>query len=461
MPPALRALASTLLACVVAAPGIAQQEPEVFDPAARLAAVEREVAELRESLGLPPADEPANATILPAAWFDRDPPPLTDPGDGKKFPTVVATGMLQADAVWIAQSPANIDTVEDAQDGVDFRRVRLGVKGEAAEGLPYRMEFDYGFSGRPSFVDAWVGADDVLGFVNVRFGRFRVPYGLDLATSAKEVVFLERALPFAFSPIRQTGLLLSNSDTDSRTHWSASVYRFPSDVFGGAIGDDRGYSGAVRLTRLIHEDDDAGTLFHFGGNYAFVNPANGEIRFRARPEIFIAEEPGTLGTFEPPTSLPFFVDTGILPTDGVHHANVETAFRAGPLYGQAEARVAFVDGPGRTDLFAGAYAQLAYILTGEVRPWRRSNPAFGRLTPDRPVSKGGQGAWEIAGRVSWIDLDDPPVEGGELYAYSAALNWYPATRFRVQLNVLYNDLEVVGGAGGDALITALRGQIDF
>ena len=264
-------------------------EPGVVD---RLAALEAEIRELRTAatqqyapppvVGLPQVDSVGFCeTCTPDGVF----------GSQSKFPIVRMTGFFQADAGWVRQDAANIVAVGDVQDGADFRRARLAAGGDVAENVGYMVEFDFGFPGRPSFMDVWLEVRDLAWLNNFKVGQFRHPVGLDGLTSVKELTFLERGLPFAFLPFRQIGVMTSGSDEEAGTTWALSGFRFPTDAFGGQIGDSGGYGLATRLTALlIDRGDDA--VLHVGGAYSLINPANNAVRYRSQPEFFTAETGG-------------------------------------------------------------------------------------------------------------------------------------------------------------------------
>jgi phosphate-selective porin OprO/OprP len=59
--------------------------------------------------------------------------------------------------------------------------------------------------------------------------------------------------------------------------------------------------------------------------------------------------------------------------------------------------------------FNGGYAQASWVLTGETHTYNSAAAAaYGGIVPLNPFSLtgGGWGAWEIAGRISTIDLND-------------------------------------------------------
>ena len=71
----------------------------------------------------------------------------------------------------------------------------------------------------------------------------------------------------------------------------------------------------------------------------------------------------------------------------------------------------------------------SYILTGEHRRYRKAVGAFGRVIPEHST-----GAWELALRYSYLDLDSGSVEGGTLHSATAGLNWYTSFYSRVMFN---------------------------
>lgn len=144
----------------------------------------------------------SDRAVEPAGWLRHHCGVLgPDPCAGD-FPTLKVSGFFQADGIWFAQDDVNKVIVGDAQDVADFRRARLAAGGQVAPNVAYFMEYDFAFSGRPSFMDVYVDFADISRFGHLRIGQWRQPFGMDAQTSVKELLFLERALPFAFVPFR-------------------------------------------------------------------------------------------------------------------------------------------------------------------------------------------------------------------------------------------------------------------
>jgi phosphate-selective porin OprO and OprP len=106
---------------------------------------------------------------------------------------------------------------------------------------------------------------------------------------------------------------------------------------------------------------------------------------------------------------------------------------------------------GSRNRFAGAYLEGGYFLTGE--PFRYRDGKF-----LRPALAQGKGAWELAYRWSWVDLDDGEVQGGEQRNLGLALNYYPAPQARGQLNLIQVNSE---RPGGDGLLFQARLQLNW
>ena len=124
--------------------------------------------------------------------------------------------------------------------------------------------------------------------------------------------------------------------------------------------------------------------------------------------------------------------------------------------------------------FNGGYVQAAYLLTGEHTLYDRR---LGRLAvyhvrPNTPfwlVRDGsgricsGLGAWEIAARYSYLNLNDGPVQGGILTSETFALNWYLNNNLKVQFDYVHTDRSALpaGAIPGPIDSFGIRTQIAF
>ncbi|MCA9231412.1 MAG: porin [Planctomycetales bacterium] len=375
---------------------------------------------------------------------------------GKEFPQIGVTGFFHADALYFSQDADNEALVGDATDIADFRRARLAAKGKVAENVNYMIEFDFAFPGRPSFMDVFVDIEDIVPG-HLRIGQWRQPFGMDALTSVRDLTFLERALPFALAPFRQVGVGMYDTAYDERVTWAISGYRFPTDVFADVAGD-AGYGTSTRETILLFHDPQSNTTLHVGGSYTYNRPANHAARIRSAPEVGFNQ----LDFRNTANPVPFFVDSGSLPARSYQITNIEMAGSRGAFLVQSEfyfARVEQESGPRAN--FHGGYAQTSYVLTGEYRAYNKAQAVFGRVIPHCNSGKSGRGAWELAGRWSYLDLTSVGIQGGVLNDVTCGLNWYLNRYTKLQFNYIHAFLERPSGANSDADIFGARAQLDF
>jgi len=54
---------------------------------------------------------------------------------------------------------------------------------------------------------------------------------------------------------------------------------------------------------------------------------------------------------------------------------------------------------------------------------------------------GGWGAWELAARISYVDLNDGAIRGGKEANFTAGLNWYLKSKNRIMFNYIRANVE--------------------
>jgi phosphate-selective porin OprO/OprP len=397
----------------------------------------------------PPMDAVAAPILTMPAAQNRPPPGIrfAEP----TYPTVDVTGFFQLDAAWFHQDANNMLTpgIGDIQDFIEFRRARLAAHGQVAENVGYFVEFDFGFPGRPSFMDVWFEVQETP-YGTIRVGQYRQPFSMDAMTSVRDLTFFERALPFAFLPFRQTGVMAYGTAYDDLVTWAVSGYRFAADPFGDVFGDS-GYGLSTRGTAAWIYEPETNYVVHFGGSFSHNRPNTDAFQYRNTPEI----------GFSVPADVPFFVDTGPFAADAITLAGLEAAYARGSFLFQSEAILSRVNQPSGSATLHGAYAQASYVLTGEVRPYNLKQGVFGRVKPAHDLGRCGGGAWEIASRVSHIDLDDGAIAGGRLTDFTFGLNWYLNAFTKLQFNYTRASLDnpVTGDSNAD--VYAVRAQLDF
>ncbi len=188
-----------------------------------------------------------------------------------------------------------------------------------------------------------------------------------------------------------------------------------------------------------------------------------QVTLQARPELRDAFGGFGDGVNNPGDSTRL-VSTGALNASSTSVLGTELAYIRGAFSAQAEWAVTYVNdvsvgtGPvANNRSFNGGYVLASYFLTGETRLYDKEFGTFAR-TYVMPFTNFwakngtiGLGAWEVAVRYSYLNLNDGPVKGGVLSGTTAGLNWYWNPNMKVQFEYV-DDLRYHKGttAGGTA-----------
>jgi phosphate-selective porin OprO/OprP len=170
----------------------------------------------------------------------------------------------------------------------------------------------------------------------------------------------------------------------------------------------------------------------------------------------------TIGSRPESRLVPSLIQTPEIPgIDGGDRFGVELAWLEGSLSFQAEAiGLNIRRDQGFSNLFFwGGYAQVGYFLTGERRIYGRAAGRFGRVIPQNPFRPSARqwGAFQLAARVSTLDLNHSDIRGGQELNLTLGLNWYLLANLRLSANYVHG--RVFGQ--GDVDIVQARLQVDF
>ncbi len=347
-------------------------------------------------------------------------------------------GRIQWDASWLDLDDSLQTAGFTDADGTEFRRARLGVYFELFDGYEIMAEYDF-VAQDVQIKDLYFGKKDLLGPVDLRIGHYKEPFSIGQLTSDSYITFVERALPDAFVPARNSGVQLSSSHAGDAINWAIGGFKDTDD--GGINQEDGGYAVTGRVSGSPIYNDEGGTVVHVGASY--TQRDDSDLRYRQRPELHLSD---------------FLVDTGTLDTDDVGVANLELASALGPVHGTAEYMTASAGGNDDIDV-DGFYVEAGWFITGEHRPYRRSAGVWDRLIPIENAGGGGTGAWEVAARFSTIDLTDGAVVGGEEDNITVAVNWYLNPNMRWGVDYIMGNVDLGPGLDDEdlsALVTRIE-----
>lgn len=473
--------AAALLCALLAAPAVRAQDapPEAptapaADPLAKLDAL-RAPAPAEKQLG---ADHPP----MPGAWHNG----LRFTSEDKNF-TIFLAGRVHFDAVsYLAPTGVrrNIPGNNPLEDGVAFRRARITIGGTIYKNFEFLTEYDFfnGFqtsaaenrqANVPVPTELWVQFKELPWVGNVRIGNQKPLYSFEHLTSSRFLNFIERSLGFdAFAENQnngfQPGVTVSDTYADKHGTWGVGVFKYTRSIFGTGLGRNETELNG-RATFLPVYQEDGRYLVHVGvGGYA-RDLDQDQARYRSRLDA----------RSNPSAFASLVADTGLFFGTQQYAVIPEFVAVAGPWSFQTEYYASWVGhtraaGPNNTRLadqgtgyFQSAYGEVHYFLTGEHREYNRDSGTFTRVTPRSNVAWNrcgftGIGAWQLALRYSYLDLNSKSVRGGEVHALTFGLNWFLNPNMKLQSNYSLTHRNASGTAGdGFINIFGVRTAIDF
>jgi len=343
-------------------------------------------------------------------------------------------GRMDLDGSIVDESRALSERVGGEGTGTGFRRARILFAGELYEHFLFKAEYDFA-DGEAGIRDLWAGLRRMPWVHEIRAGHMKEPFSLEQLASARFIAFMERPLPDALVPARNTGLAVNRTFLDEAVTLGVGAFN-DTDRFGNGFQNDSNYNLSARVSGVPWYRDDGRRLLHLGASYSHGFRGDGVVRYRSQVDNRL---------------LPPLLDTGSIPgVDGVDLVGGELAVVHGPVRFQAEGIASFLHRSRGlpNPSFWGAYGELSWFLTGESREYIRAYGIFGGIDPRRDfdLRTGGWGAFELALRYSYLDLQGGGIAGGIAGSVAAALNWYLYPNFRIMLNYVLAHRHGLGDA---------------
>jgi phosphate-selective porin OprO/OprP len=302
-----------------------------------------------------------------------------------------------------------------------LRRARLITEGTFAKNYSFQLVPEFGGTAAPSILDANLSVT-VSPTLQVKFGKFKSPVGLELLQSDSWTFFNERTIVTNLVPNRDLGVQASGDLLGGTLNYAAGVFGGVPDGANSTNADfDNEKDIAGRLIASPFKDDSESLLqklsFGVSGSFGREKTASGRT-----------------GGYRTDGQQPFFSYSAATIADGQSwRISPQADFRSGPFGAIGEYVVSTVNvRPSAT----GAKAELqnkgwqlsaGYVLTGEDSSYAGVVP---RSNFDR--SAGTWGAFEVVGRVANLKVDDDAfptfasasTSANEATSYGLGLNWY-------------------------------------
>ncbi len=377
-------------------------------------------------------------------------------------------GYVQADERFYLNKTAGT-----AKDTFLLRRVRPIIEGTVYDIFDYRLMLDFG-QGRVTgstaanqdvVQDAYVTARLDPAF-QIQAGKFKEPVGLERLQSGRNLLFIERAYPTQLVPNRDVGIQVQGDLFKGALSYAAGIFNGVADGSSGDVetaDNDKDFAGRVFAQPFKNSDSFAlqGLGLGVAGTFGNQEGASPSFKSPGQQTFFSYLNLGT-GTS---------AATAAVAPDGQHWRIAPQAYYYwGPLGVLGE----YVISSQKLRRNAGATTSLtakntawqvaaSWYLTGEEN-------SFKPVSPLKPFKLGGSGwgAWELAARISGLDVDnkvfdgfsatpalstsfaDPTKSATAATSWSVGVNWYLNKNIKANLNYEQTDFRGGGNTGVNA-----------
>ena len=227
----------------------------------------------------------------------------------------------------------------------------------------------------------------------------------------------------AFLPILADGIKWTGRLFDGKLVYNAGWFIDTLSESESFNKNDKQF--AARTVFLPIESD---TVLHIAAEARYGASDDDFLQFKSKPESFVAQS--------------FAVDTGKFAAESTTMAGFELYYRPGPFMFGSEYFLNWVQSREEHDpFFHGGEAFVSYLFTGEVHPYNEKGAFFEGVVPKKSVIDGGLGAWEVAMRFSYVDLDSRAIEGGKFWRLTPVVNWYVTKFIRLEAEYGYSKLD--------------------
>jgi phosphate-selective porin OprO and OprP len=363
-------------------------------------------------------------------------------------------GYVQLDGRFISNQGAAPGT-----DTFVLRRVRPIFEGTLGGRFDFRIMPDFGM-GQTVLQDAYADVRLSSG-TKLQLGKFKSPFGLERLQSARDIEFVERALPTNLVPNRDLGIMGHAELSQGAFAWQLGVFNGVPDGGSADVDNNDGKDVIGRVfVKPFHDRRLEGSGFGVaasagsqGGQLASTGLA--PYRTASQQVFFVWRTGATLAT--------------TVVADGRRARVSPQAWieigRFGLMAEYVVSRQDVLLDTARDTLDSTAWqATVSFVLTGE-------DASFKGISPRRPLGQ-GPGAWEVVARAGALRIDDaafpvyanPDVSARRAQEIGIGLNGVLTRNVRVMADLLRTNF--AGGAAGgadrdDEILGLTRFQIAF
>ncbi len=321
-----------------------------------------------------------------------------------------------------------------AGSNVLFRKLNIATYANFYDTIDFKIGVD--FANVADIQDIWIRYLKHPYLRNIKIGNMKEPFSLEYLTSVTRLTFMERSLPdVAFGGGRNIGIRYDSQNNLNRINFGMGLFLNTGSFsdLGEAqsqISEANGFDTTLRVYGIPWRENYTRKLLHLGLGYSHgvrnENDSSAPMAFASRPESRLTNER--------------LVGTGPIQGARQDMANAELALVLGSWSYQTQGYYIVLDADEADDPhFWGYYQLLSTFLTGQSRNYNRALGIFTGVEP-QPIFnplEGDWGAWELALRHSYVDLNGGDVRGGRESNITAGLNWIQNRNARLMFNYIH------------------------
>ncbi len=341
--------------------------------------------------------------------------------------------LVQADSRWFFDDPAS-----PGSEGFLLRRARIIFEGQFGRLFHYQIVPEYG--GSSVYL---LDGNITLAFapeVQVKFGKFKAPIGLELLQSDSWAFFPERSLATNLVPNRDIGVQIGGELFGKTTEYQIAVLNGIGEGRSNQTNAefDRGKDFVARVfARPFRNRKDS---FFEGLGIGLAGSVGRQEGDLGRTSGYRTDAQQTLFSYR----------SGVIQDGATWRCTPQLSYYNGPFGLLGEYVVSTVNlraaagQPSREITNKAWQVAAGYVVTGE-------KSSFNGVIPKNPfnLEKGAWGALELAARFDSLDIDndvfpvlaDPNASATSASSWTLGANWYLTRAFRFSLNYVQTDLK--------------------
>lgn len=274
-----------------------------------------------------------------------------------------------------------------------------------------------------------IGMPELSGFLFI--GRTKEGFSLNKVMNGYAGWGMERQMAIDVIPILADGIKWLGYFPRQRMIYNVGVYA--DWLSEGQSFSTYQWQAVVRAAWLPIYNKESKRVLHVGTSLRLGKVDGGSIRVRSRPEANPA---------------PYFIDTGVFPSDRSTHLGLEAYFTDGPwMVGTEYYWHRFQSPVSGNPVFRGGEIVASYLFSGQSRPYNTTSGIYAFVPVPKPVFKGGWGTWEALFRITRLDLGDGLIQGGKLWRITPMVNWYLSDNLRLEIAYGYAVTDRFGLSG--------------